>query len=169
MVQVRAAKAACHSPKSLTTDALVRSLSIPRRSVVAGLSVLLAGGTQSGNPSDHLCTGTGEPDLDLCWRAYRRGFDKEHTFRFGRSTSAGPHRRCRRPTGSTAGLGWSSPPTPSCAWPAGSSTTNACPGNDPATPSNSPQRASAEGFDDSARPWAHQPVRRKRCSRACGR
>jgi hypothetical protein len=27
-------------------------------------------------------SGEGEPDLDLCWRAYLRRFDIEHTFRF---------------------------------------------------------------------------------------
>jgi hypothetical protein len=27
-------------------------------------------------------SGPGEPDLDLCWRAYLRRFDIEHTFRF---------------------------------------------------------------------------------------
>jgi hypothetical protein len=31
-------------------------------------------------------SGPGEPDLDLCWRAYLRRFDIEHTFRFVKST-----------------------------------------------------------------------------------
>jgi hypothetical protein len=31
-------------------------------------------------------SGTGEPDLDLCWRAYLRRFDIEHTFRFVKGT-----------------------------------------------------------------------------------
>ncbi|MGP8062061.1 MAG: NF041680 family putative transposase [Acidimicrobiales bacterium] len=31
-------------------------------------------------------SGTGEPDLDLCWRAYLRRFDVEHTFRFVKGT-----------------------------------------------------------------------------------
>ena len=30
-------------------------------------------------------SGPGEPDLDLCWRAYLRRFDIQHTFRFVRS------------------------------------------------------------------------------------
>ena len=41
--------------------------------------------------------GPGEPDLDLCWRAYLRRFDIEHTNRFTKNT-----------------LGWTAPslPTP---------------------------------------------------------
>jgi hypothetical protein len=31
-------------------------------------------------------TGPGEPDLDVCWRAYLRRFDIEHTFRFIKGT-----------------------------------------------------------------------------------
>jgi hypothetical protein len=31
-------------------------------------------------------SGQGEPDLDLCWRAYLRRFDIEHTFRFAKGT-----------------------------------------------------------------------------------
>jgi hypothetical protein len=31
-------------------------------------------------------SGDGEPDLDLCWRAYLRRFDIEHTFRFVKGT-----------------------------------------------------------------------------------
>jgi hypothetical protein len=31
-------------------------------------------------------SGPGEPDLDLCWRAYLRRFDIEHTFRFVKGT-----------------------------------------------------------------------------------
>jgi hypothetical protein len=31
-------------------------------------------------------SGPGEPDLDLCWRAYLRRFDIEHTFRFAKNT-----------------------------------------------------------------------------------
>jgi len=31
-------------------------------------------------------SGTGEPDLDQCWRAYLRRFDIEHTFRFAKNT-----------------------------------------------------------------------------------
>ena len=30
--------------------------------------------------------GPGLPDLDMCWRAYLRRFDIEHTFRFGKNT-----------------------------------------------------------------------------------
>jgi hypothetical protein len=37
-------------------------------------------------------SGPGEPDLDLCWRAYLRRFDIEHTYRFAKNT-----------------LGWTSP------------------------------------------------------------
>lgn len=37
-------------------------------------------------------SGEGTPDLDLCWRAYLRRFDIEHTFRFAKNT-----------------LGWTSP------------------------------------------------------------
>jgi len=31
-------------------------------------------------------SGPGQPDLDLCWRAYLRRFDIEHTFRFAKNT-----------------------------------------------------------------------------------
>jgi hypothetical protein len=31
-------------------------------------------------------SGPGEPDLDVCWRAYLRRFDIEHTYRFAKST-----------------------------------------------------------------------------------
>lgn len=31
-------------------------------------------------------SGTGQPDLDVCWRAYLRRFDIEHTYRFAKST-----------------------------------------------------------------------------------
>jgi hypothetical protein len=31
-------------------------------------------------------SGTGQPDLDRCWRAYLRRFDIEHTFRFAKNT-----------------------------------------------------------------------------------
>jgi hypothetical protein len=31
-------------------------------------------------------SGDGEPDLDLCWRAYLRRFDIEHTYRFAKGT-----------------------------------------------------------------------------------
>ncbi|MGH3443714.1 MAG: NF041680 family putative transposase [Nitriliruptorales bacterium] len=31
-------------------------------------------------------TGPGTPDLDLCWRAYLRRFDIEHTYRFAKNT-----------------------------------------------------------------------------------
>jgi hypothetical protein len=31
-------------------------------------------------------SGPGRPDLDLCWRAYLRRFDIEHTFRFAKNT-----------------------------------------------------------------------------------
>jgi hypothetical protein len=37
-------------------------------------------------------SGPGTPDLDVCWRAYLRRFDIEHTFRFAKNT-----------------LGWTSP------------------------------------------------------------
>ena len=105
-------------------------------------------------------SGPGEPDLDLCWRAYLRRFDIQHTFRFVRSA-----------------LGWTTPalqtPDQADRWTwlivaaytqlrlaRGLVETNACPENDPATPPNSPQHASAENFADSTQPWAHQPVRR---------
>jgi hypothetical protein len=31
-------------------------------------------------------SGPGESDLDLCWRAYLRRFDIEHTYRFVKNT-----------------------------------------------------------------------------------
>ncbi|MGH8897237.1 MAG: hypothetical protein ACRDZ4_09500 [Egibacteraceae bacterium] len=31
-------------------------------------------------------SGPGQPDLDVCWRAYLRRFDIEHTYRFAKST-----------------------------------------------------------------------------------
>ena len=42
-------------------------------------------------------SGAGEPDLDLCWRAYLRRFDIEHTFRFLKGTLGWTTPSIRRP------------------------------------------------------------------------
>ena len=44
-------------------------------------------------------------DLDICWRAYLRRFDIEHTFRFLKNTLACPPPRCAPPNRPTAGPG----------------------------------------------------------------
>ncbi|MGR7025567.1 transposase [Geodermatophilus sp. URMC 62] len=73
--------------------------------------------------------GPGTPDLDLCWRAYIRRFDLEHTFRFCKQSLGWTTPRVRTPGRLSAGPGWCSPPTPSCGWPARSPPTRGCPGN----------------------------------------
>src|SRR3954468_16929085 len=62
--------------------------------------------------------GPGAPDLDLCWRAYIRRFDLEHTFRFCKQALGWTTLRIRTPSRPTAGPDSSSPPTPSYGWPA---------------------------------------------------
>ena len=106
-------------------------------------------------------SGPGPVDLDLCWRAYLRRFDIEHTFRFVKGTaSAGPLPPCGPPNKPTAGPGSSSPPTPSSASPAAWSTTSAGPGNAPEHHHFSHRRGSAEGFAYCAQPSAHPPTHR---------
>jgi hypothetical protein len=50
---------------------------------------------------------TGRPDLNLCWRAYLRRFDIEHTLRFVRSTLGWTTPARQTPTKPTAGPGCS--------------------------------------------------------------
>lgn len=105
-------------------------------------------------------SGPATPDLDLCWRAYLRRFDIEHTFRFAKNT-----------------LGWTQPTvctpeqaerwswlvagcSPSSGWPEATSTTCACPGNDHASATSSPRLGSAGGFADFVRSSGRRPVRR---------
>jgi hypothetical protein len=63
--------------------------------------------------SDPTMTGL---DIDRAWQAFLRRFDLEHTFRFLSRPSAGPPPSCATPPPPTAGPGWSSPRTRSCAW-----------------------------------------------------
>src|SRR5664280_699675 len=79
-----------------------------------------------------------------------------------RTPWAGPRQRCAPPNKPTGGPGSSSPPTPSCAWPAASSTTCAFPGNDNANPAGSPPPASEGDFADFNQHWAPQPVHQNR-------
>src|SRR3954471_20821887 len=58
--------------------------------------------------------GPGRPDLDLCWRAYIRRFDLEHSFRFCKQALGWITRGCALPSRPTAGPGWCCSPTPSC-------------------------------------------------------
>ena len=89
-------------------------------------------------------SGPGEPDLELCFRAYLHRFDLEHSYRFVKNT-----------------LGWTAPsPTPSCVWRADWSTTCACPGSGPAIPTSSPRRASGGSFVDFVQLFALRPVHR---------
>ena len=98
------------------------------------------------------------PDLDICWRAYLRRFDIEHTFRFVKNT-----------------LGWTTPsvrtPEQADRWtwhivaaytqlrlPVASSKTNDCPENAAPNPDDSPPPASEEDFDAPLPHWARQPV-----------
>lgn len=98
------------------------------------------------------------PDLEVCWRAYLRRFDIEHTFRFLKNTLGWTTPRLCTPNRPTSGPGSSSPPTPNCAWPAAWSKTNDCPGNAGSNPAGSPPPASDEGFGAPPPHWAPQPV-----------
>jgi hypothetical protein len=107
-----------------------------------------------------------EPDLDVCWRAYLRRFDIEHTFRFAKNT-----------------LGWTTPSirTPEQAdtwtWLIVAAYTqlrlardlvedHRLPWERHAKPGDSPPHASVEGFAAPHRPWAHQPVHRNPAEQA---
>src|ERR1035437_6179060 len=65
-----------------------------------------------------------------------------------RTPWVGPRQRCAPPNKPTGGPGYSSPPTPTSPWPAGSPPTCACPGNDNANPAGSPPPASEGDFAD---------------------
>ncbi len=80
-------------------------------------------------------TGTAEEEVTRCWQAYLRRFDLAHTFRLWKRPWAGPPRKSARRRPPTAGPGWSSPPTPSCAWPATWQSTCGGPGRSPCLPS----------------------------------
>jgi hypothetical protein len=99
-------------------------------------------------------------DLEVCWRAYLRRFDIEHTFRFVKNT-----------------LGWTTPSirTPEQAdrwtWLIIAAYTQLrlartlvddvrLPWNDGASPDNSPPPAPDEDFADLPQPWEPRPVRR---------
>jgi hypothetical protein len=56
-------------------------------------------------------------DVDRAWQAFLRRFDLEHTFRFLKQTLGWTTPKLRIPPPPIAGPGWSSPRTPSCAWP----------------------------------------------------
>jgi hypothetical protein len=62
--------------------------------------------------SDPAATGV---DVDRAWRAFLRRFDLEHTFRFFKQALGWTTPKLRDPRPPTAGPGWSSSPTPSCA------------------------------------------------------
>ncbi len=64
--------------------------------------------------SDPAATGI---DIDRAWQAFLHRFDLEHTFRFLKQTLGWTTPKLRDPPPPTAGPGWSSPRTPSCAWP----------------------------------------------------
>jgi hypothetical protein len=57
-------------------------------------------------------------DVIRCWQAYLRRFDLEHTIRLFKQTLGWTAPKIRSPSPRTAGPGWSSPHTPSFAWPA---------------------------------------------------
>ena len=105
-------------------------------------------------------SGPGEPDLELCFRAYLRRFDLEHTYRFAKNT-----------------LGWTTPAlcTPEQAdrwtWLIVAAYTQLrlarglvddlrLPWERPRDPTCSPRPASAEDFVDFAPPSAPRPVHR---------
>ncbi|MGW5342876.1 hypothetical protein [Streptomyces sp. NPDC004050] len=58
-------------------------------------------------------SGADPANVHRCWRSLLHRFDLEHTFRLLKQTPA-----CATLEQPTAGPGWSSPPTPSCASPA---------------------------------------------------
>lgn len=92
-----------------------------------------------------------EPDIEICWRAYLRRFDIEHTFRFVKNT-----------------LGWTTPsvrtPEQADTWTwiiitaytqlrlARGLVEDQRPGNDDDHPAGSPPPASDEGVNDLAQP-----------------
>ncbi len=64
-------------------------------------------------------TGPGALDLEVCWRAYIRRFDLEHTVRFCKQSLGWTTPRIRIPEQADrrTGPGWCWLPTPSCGWP----------------------------------------------------
>ena len=56
-------------------------------------------------------------EIDRAWQAFLRRFDLDHTFRFLKQTLGWTAPKLRDPPPRTAGPGWSSPRTPSFAWP----------------------------------------------------
>jgi hypothetical protein len=105
-------------------------------------------------------SGPGTPDLDVCWRAYLRRFDLEHTFRFAKGT-----------------LGWTTPalrtPEQADRWTwlvvaaytqlrlaRGLVADDRLPWERPCDLPGSPRRGSAGGFVDFAPPSARRPVHR---------
>jgi hypothetical protein len=73
--------------------------------------------------------------------------------------SGGPPRARARPSRPTAGAGWCWLPTPSCAWPARSPTTNGCRGSGPDPSRDCPPTGSAAGFRDFWPRSARRPPR----------
>jgi len=105
-------------------------------------------------------SGPDTPDLDVCWRAYLRRFDIEHTFRVVKGTLGWTTPALCTPSRPTAGPGSLSAPTPSYGWPEVSSPTTGCRGSGPVRRPSSPRHGCEGGFADLARPSARRPVHR---------
>jgi hypothetical protein len=105
-------------------------------------------------------SGAGEPDLDLCWRAYLRRFDIEHTFRFVKGTLGWTTPAACTPTRPIDGPGSWWPPTPSSVSPAASSMISDSRGSGHAIPLSARRRACGGGFANFVQRSAHQPVHR---------
>jgi hypothetical protein len=93
-----------------------------------------------------------DPDLEVCWRAYLRRFDIEHTFRFAKNTLGWT---CALPNKPTAGPGSWPPPTPNYTTPCQRPRRRPTPpmGNAAPSPTDSPQRAFDERFAAPHQPW----------------
>jgi hypothetical protein len=103
-------------------------------------------------------TGITAAHLDRLWQAFLRRFDLEHTFRLFKQTLGWTRPKLRTPRPPTAGPGWSSPATPSSAWPVPSPTTCAGPGRSPSPQDGSAPPGSAAGFGTSAPRPPCQPL-----------
>ena len=96
-------------------------------------------------------TGATAADVDRWWQSFLRRFDLEHTFRLFKQTLGWTRPKLRTPRPPTAGPGWSSPATPSCASPGRWPTTSAAPGSAPPPRAASPPLGSAAGSGTSTR------------------
>ena len=105
-------------------------------------------------------------EVNRAWQAFLRRFDIDICSGSSSRPSAGPARNSATRPPPTAGPGSSSPPTPSCTWPAAWPPTSGCPGSSPARRALSPPPASAGGFGPSTRPARSRRAHRNPQSQA---